>query len=55
MSSEAAWYVVCAEWWTGPHNSREVAERRLEQIESSGQCRAEHRIEAGYAHPEPSS
>lgn len=58
MRTEAEWYVVCEEWWTGPHRSREVAERQLERIEASGQCRAAHHIQAGYSHhtePEPAS
>lgn len=39
------WWVVCAEYATGPF-TKEAAQRKLEKITEGEHCRMPHRIEA---------
>ena len=52
--SKLKFWVVCADYATGPHGTREIAERLAGQIKAEGKCPHKHEVKESVTRPIPS-
>ena len=54
MNKPKIW-VVCPDYTSGPHGSREIAQRHIDHVEALGACQYEHEIIERVVKPVPAN